>query len=87
MKYIKHYLGNDYAVYCSSKEQWNQIIDLIREEIDEGIVTTLPYHKIKTNYLNLNHISHAIGVGNKQDYKYYTILNASEFLNIAYEIY
>jgi hypothetical protein len=79
MKKIKDYINKgDYAVFCSSKEEWDNIVTLIQEHFKSKPYGD--YQKSKYEYLNLNNINRTIGVGSLNSFSKFTIFNASEFL-------
>lgn len=78
-KKIEDYINKgDYAVLCSSIEEWNAIVDLINK--NHVSTTTQPYSKTKSNVLNLQNLRVTIGTGILKSFPNYTIYPASDFL-------
>ena len=76
---IEDYINKgDYAVLCSSIEEWNTIVDLINKNYVS--TTTQPYSKTKSNVLNLQNLKVTIGTGILKTFPNYTIYPASDFL-------
>ena len=79
MKKIEDYINKGkYAIYSSSKEEWNSILALIQKVRQSK--PHADYKKSEYDYLNLNSVDNWIGVGSRDSYKKFTIYNASEFL-------
>lgn len=78
-KKIEDYINKgDYAVLCSSIEEWNAIVDLINK--NHVSTTTQPYSKTKSNVLNLQNLGVTIGTGTLKSFPSYIIYSASDFL-------
>lgn len=76
---IEDYINKgEYAVLCSSEEEWNTIVDLINK--NHVSTTTQPYSKTKSNVLNLQNLRVTIGTGILKSFPNYTIYPASDFL-------
>lgn len=76
---IEDYINKgDYAILCSSIEEWNTIVDLINK--NHVSTTTQPYSKTKSNVLNLQNLKVTIGTGTLKSFPSYIIYSASDFL-------
>lgn len=76
---IEDYINKgDYAVLCSSIEEWNAIVDLINK--NHVSTTTQPYSKTRANVLNLQNLGVTIGTGTLKSFPSYIIYSASDFL-------
>ena len=76
---IEDYINKgDYAILCSSIEEWNTIVDLINK--NHVSTTTQPYSKTKSNVLNLQNLGVTIGTGTLKSFPSYIIYSASDFL-------
>lgn len=79
MKDIKDYIGKKYAVQCSSKEEWQKIMDLASHLLD---YPTNRFDESLTKIISLNRFGTYWGYSTKEQIEAegYKILPASDFL-------